>query len=278
MHTEQQILIAGCGDLGIATAENLTSKYQVLGLRRDISALPSTIQGIQGDVTQLDSLTQLNALSPNIVIYCASAGAQNDESYHAVYVQGLRNILQSINQQQLKHVFFVSSTRVYNGNTEEWIDESVPAKPNDFGGLRLLEAEQILSTLNCGHTVLRLSGIYGPGRTRMIKLAQTPAIWPPTNSWTNRIHRDDAAAFIAYLIAQLAQHKPIATMYIVTDGVPTPQYEVLLWLAEHLVIAHDAIEVPKVAGGKKLNNKKLIESQFLLAYATFKAGYLSLIE
>jgi nucleoside-diphosphate-sugar epimerase len=277
MDTKQHILIAGCGDLGSALADLLKHQHQVYGLRRQPQALPQGITAIGGDVTDIQSLQPLQQLSPSILVYCASAGGQNDESYHAVYVQGLKNVLQSITQQQLKHVFFVSSTRVYNGNTEDLIDESVPAIANDFGGYRLLEAEQVLSTLSCGHTVLRLSGIYGPGRTRMIKLAQTPALWPPTNSWSNRIHRDDAANFIAFLIEKLAHNQTPEPLYIVTDGVPTPQYEVLMWIAKQLNIDIPT-QQPIAEGGKRLKNRALIATQFSLQYPQFKVGYHALLQ
>lgn len=277
MHTKQHILIAGCGDLGNAVADLLKPQHHLIGLRRNADALTQGITALSGDVTTLESLTSLNKVSPNIVVYCASASEQSDENYHAVYVQGLKNVLQSISQTQLQHVFFVSSTRVYNGNTQEWIDESVEAIANDFGGYRLLEAEQVLNTLGCGHTVLRLSGIYGPGRTRMIKLAQTPALWPQTNSWSNRIHRDDAASFIAFLIEKLAIQETVAPLYIVTDGVPTPQYEVLMWIAKQLNIDISNIETPAPLGGKKLSNTAMTKIKYKLKFPQYICGYLALL-
>ncbi len=277
MHTKQHILIAGCGDLGNAVADLLKHQHHVIGLRRNADALTQGITALSGDVTTLQSLTPLNKISPNILVYCASASEQSDENYHAVYVQGLKNVLQSISQTQLKHVFFVSSTRVYNGNTQEWIDESVEAIANDFGGQRLLEAEQVLNTLPCKHTALRLSGIYGPGRTRMIKLAQTPELWPQTNSWTNRIHRDDAARFIAFLIEKCATQETISPLYIVTDGHPTPQYEVLTWIARQFGLNLLTQCTPALNGGKKLHNDAMMLSGFKLHHPNYQVGYCALI-
>ena len=169
-----KILIVGCGDLGAAIAKRLVDEeHEVVGLRRSIQTSPR-MQMLQGDVADAASLQALVALMPEIVIYCVAASGQTDAAYQAQYVTGLKNILASQSRnQQLQHVFFVSSTRVYGQETTAILDESISALPADFGGERLLEAEQLLSSLPCNATTLRLSGIYGPGRLRMIDLAKS---------------------------------------------------------------------------------------------------------
>ena len=141
-----KILIVGCGDLGSAIATCLQQNHEVIGLRLGSLQLPHGMQTIQADVTQPDTLTALEKLNPNFIIYCVSASAQTDENYKAIYVDGLKNILatQQANQ-QLQHVFFVSSTRVYGQNNSEILDENTPAISVDFGGERLLEAENAVS-------------------------------------------------------------------------------------------------------------------------------------
>ncbi|HSG93137.1 MAG TPA: NAD-dependent epimerase/dehydratase family protein, partial [Methylotenera sp.] len=205
-NTTVKVLIVGYGDLGGEVARQLVRDgLNVIGVKRSAHQSDnSAVQIIAADVTKPESLAALNAVQPDIVIYCVAASGQTDAEYQSAYVNGLRNVLATQkNNTQLKHVFFVSSTRVYGQNTEELLDESVPAQPADFGGRRLLEAEHLLQTLSCGTTVLRLSGIYGPGRLRMINLAKSPDTWPKQNVWSNRIHRDDAAAFIVFLIKQV---------------------------------------------------------------------------
>ena len=233
-----KILIVGCGDLGAAIAKRLVDEeHEVVGLRRSIQTSPR-MQMLQGDVADAASLQALVALMPEIVIYCVAASGQTDAAYQAQYVTGLKNILASQSRnQQLQHVFFVSSTRVYGQETTAILDESISALPADFGGERLLEAEQLLSSLPCNATTLRLSGIYGPGRLRMINLAKSPQQWPSKNSWSNRIHRDDAADFIVFLVQRILTEQAIASCYIVTDSKPVSQYEVLTWLAKKMQLA-----------------------------------------
>lgn len=277
-----KVLIIGCGDLGTQIAVNLQSQaYEVAGLRISDKQLPAGIKTIQADVTQPETLKNLTQIEPDYIIYCvagsAKTSAEVDENYKLHYVDGLRNVLATQqNNQHLKHVFFVSSTRVYGQQTEEIIDEKVSAIANDAGGERLLEAESLLNSLLCGTTALRLSGIYGPGRTRMLKLAEQPDLWPAQNSWTNRIHRDDAAAFVVHLINLLQQQKPIADCYIVTDSQPTAQYETLTWIADRKNQITDMVP-PPISGGKRLSNRRLLQTGFYLQYPTYQVGYAQLM-
>jgi nucleoside-diphosphate-sugar epimerase len=159
------ILIAGCGDLGSALGQDLVARgLQVAGLRRSPLPLPGGIRALQADVTQPQTLYRLASLRPAVLVYCVAADAQSDDDYRAQYVDGLRNTLAALGTAGLRHVFFVSSTRVYGQSSNKPLNEETPANPTDFGGRRLLEAEALLETAPCPATVLRLSGIYGPGR------------------------------------------------------------------------------------------------------------------
>lgn len=269
------VLIVGCGDLGGAVADLLNQQgFAVTGVRRSQASLAAGIRLMQADVTDVASLQQLATVKPEILLYCVAADAQTDESYKAHYNDGLRNVLAVLKPcKSLRHVFFVSSTRVYGQQTDDWLNENTPAKPSDFGGQRLQEAESLLNTFDIPHTILRLSGIYGPGRTRLLQLARTPQAWPSNNSWTNRIHRDDAAAFIAYCIAKAEKREELASLYLVTDSNPVPQHEVLRWLAAKQGVDMTAVPTAPVAGGKRLSNRRMLDSGFSLRYPNYQTGY-----
>lgn len=273
------ILLAGCGDLGCEIARQLLSaNYKVIGLRRSDADLPAGMLSIQADVTRPDSLQQLSQLNPDILIYCVAADAYNDASYRAAYVDGLRNVLAALaGASTLRHVFFISSTGVYGQQSEALLDETTPALASDFSGIRMLEAEGLLKGLPCTGTALRLSGIYGPGRNRMIRQAADPQSWPSANRWTNRIHRDDAARFTALLVAHALQGKPLEQCYIVTDSRPVSHYEVLLWLAQQLQVDVSQVTVPPAGGAKRLSNARMLSSGFVLRYPDYVAGYSSLL-
>jgi nucleoside-diphosphate-sugar epimerase len=272
-----KILIVGCGDLGGTVATQLSAmNIQVTGVRRSDAAI-SGVEIIQADITDVSSLEVLKPIQPDILIYCVAANGQTDEQYKANYVDGLRNVLATqLENPSLKHVFFVSSTRVYGQKTDALLDESMPAIAADFGGERLLEAEALLNNLSCNTTVLRLSGIYGAGRLRMINLAKSSQNWPAQNSWSNRIHKDDAAAFMVFLVLKVLASKPVGTCYIVTDSKPSTQYAVLSWIANQMQISSD-ITTPVIEGGKRLSNQSMLSTGFQLQYPDFMAGYRALL-
>jgi nucleoside-diphosphate-sugar epimerase len=275
-----KILIIGCGDLGTAIATRLfDAGHALIGVRRSSQLLPNGMQTIQADVTQENTLAALENLNPNIIIYCVSAGGSSDAQYQASYVQGLKNVLATqANNRQLQHVFFVSSTRVFGQITDELLGESVPATPADFGGERLLEAENVLNSLSCKSTKLRLSGIYGAGRLYLVHMAKDFAKWPQENHYSNRIHRDDAASFIAFLAEKVVNMQTVADCYIVTDDMPTPQYEVLTWLANQQKIDTSHIKTPPAQGGKRLSNKRLRDTGFALQYPNYQVGYSEILQ
>jgi nucleoside-diphosphate-sugar epimerase len=272
-----KVLIVGCGDLGGTVATQLSAMgNEVIGVRRNDIAIRG-VEIIQADITQPASLSSLKQIQPRILIYCVAANGQTDEQYKAHYVDGLRNILATQSENvNLKHVFFVSSTRVYGQKTDALLDESTSAIATDFGGDRLLEAEGLLNNLTCNSTVLRLSGIYGAGRLRMINLAKDPLNWPVQNGWTNRIHKDDAAAFIVFLVKQALANKSTQACFIVTDSIPSSQYEVLTWIANQLQVNVD-VKTPVIEGGKRLSNQAMLSTGFKLQYPDFKAGYQALL-
>jgi nucleoside-diphosphate-sugar epimerase len=273
--SQPHILIVGYGDLGQALGLLLAEDgFSVSGLRRSECSRGGGVSMLVGDVTRPETLTQLAEIDPQILVYCVAASEQTDDSYRAHYVDGLRNVLAALKPAtSLKHVFFVSSTRVYGQACDALLDENIAAIPSDFGGQRLLEAEQLLEDVSCGHTVLRLSGIYGPGRRYLLNLVADPLRWPSQNTWTNRIHRDDAAAFVAYLIKQVSSGDMIDACYIVTDSKPVPQHEVLRWLAVSMGCHVGSANAPPPSSGKRLSNARMLATGFRLYYPDYQSGY-----
>lgn len=275
----EKVLIVGCGDLGVELARQLQKQgLMPIGLRRSLS-LDSSFECVQADVTQPSSLTLLSNLNPDYLVYCVAASAQTDESYRQHYVEGLRHVLNALaGATNLKHVFFVSSTRMYGQTTDALLDESTVPQAMDFGGQRLLEAENLLkhSAQPWTHTALRLTGIYGPGRNRMINLAANPSHWPAQNIWTNRIHRDDAAAFIVHLIKRLLIGGTAQDCYVVTDSNPVSQYEVLHWMTAQMGMEASS-GVPEIVGGKRMSNQRMLSTGFSLKYPDYQVGYLAML-
>jgi nucleoside-diphosphate-sugar epimerase len=276
-----KILIVGCGQLGFSIVKNADPDiFKLYGFSRSLRKSPASIEMHQVDILKTEAIDAIKLINPEIIIYAVSADAQSIESYQEHYVAGLKNTYKAILElDHFKHLFFVSSTRVYGQKTTKILSELDIAEPSDYGGEALLEAETVARQLKDKSTILRLSGIYGPNRTRMIQLAQSnPGNWPATNNWSNRIHEEDAARFIVFLINLIMLNEPIESLYLVTDGVPTKQYDVLTWIRNRLQLTTDTIEVPILESGKQLQSVLLNQSGFELKYPDFTYGYEAIID
>ncbi|CAM8336827.1 NAD-dependent epimerase/dehydratase family protein [Candidatus Methylopumilus universalis] len=276
-----KVLIIGCGQLGFSIVNNADSDvFKLYGFSRSLRKSPASIEMHQVDILKTEAIDAIKLVNPEIIIYAVSADTQSIESYQDHYVLGLKKTYEAILElDHFKHLFFVSSTRVYGQKTTKILSELDIAEPSDYGGEALMEAETVARQLKDKATILRLSGIYGPNRKRMIQLAQSnPGNWPATNNWSNRIHEEDAARFIVFLMKRIMMQESIEPIYLVTDGVPTKQYDVLTWIRNRLQLTTDTIELPILESGKQLQSVLLNQTGFVLKYPDFTYGYEAMID
>lgn len=276
-----KVLIIGCGQLGFSIVNNADSDvFKLYGFSRSLRKSPASIEMHQVDILKTEAIDAIKLVNPEIIIYAVSADTQSIESYQDHYVLGLKKTYEAILElDHFKHLFFVSSTRVYGQKTTKILSELDIAEPSDYGGEALMEAEMVARQLKDKATILRLSGIYGPNRKRMIQLAQSnPGNWPATNNWSNRIHEEDAARFIVFLMKRIMMKESIEPLYLVTDGVPTKQYDVLTWIRNRLQLTTDTIELPILESGKQLQSVLLNQTGFVLKYPDFTYGYEAMID
>lgn len=263
-----RILIAGCGDLGNRLAARGGDR-EYHGLRRSPENLPRTVHGHAGDLSRPESL-QTVAGSWDAVVYTATPDARTPEAYRAAYVAGLEHLLDAVTAHRL---IFVSSTAVYGQDTGQWVDESSETVPARFNGEILLAAEARVRA--AGGVVVRFSGIYGPGRDGLVRMARSGNLRcrrePPV--WTNRIHADDCAAVLDHLIG-LADPAPL---YCASDRCPAPRWEVLSWLAERLGVAGPEEADQDSGQGRRVDARRLYNSGLRLCYPDYRAGYAAVL-
>ncbi len=280
-----RILIAGCGYTGSVLGERLVaSGHEVWGLRRSAVAPGDTsFSCLEGDLTDPESLRQVLPEDLDFAVHAASprlqAGGSVEESYRAVYLDGLSNLLRVLQERRAapRRVFFVSSTSVYGQKRGEWVDEDSPTHPTRKTGDILLLAERLLRASEVPGTTLRLGGIYGPGRTRLIDSVRAGRAVIATGEphYTNRIHRDDAARALEYLL-ELDEPAPL---YLGVDSEPAAEQEVLRWMSERLEVEPlrrgPREEGPELrrSGSKRCRNARLLETGFVFAYPSFREGY-----
>lgn len=268
-----KVLIVGCGDVGSRLAVALASTgHEVFGLRRSAFSLPG-VRALAGDVNDAASLRLPTGLE--YVFVLLAPGESGEAAYRRVYYEGTRNVLAALAGQSLRRLFWISSSGVYGQDDGSLVDEDAPAEPVSATSRVLLESEGLARASAWPATIVRLSGIYGSGRLRLVNWIQAgrPVQATPVQ-WTNRIHADDAAALLAFLLAQDAAGVALADTYIGSDDEPAPQHEVLDWLADQLGLPPVPHEYRAgVAQNKRLSNARLRALGFRFAYPDYRSGY-----
>jgi nucleoside-diphosphate-sugar epimerase len=268
-----RVLISGCGDLGTEAGLLLAAQgHEVYGLRRDPTVLPPQIRPVPGDLTTDEGLEQVPD-GVELLVHTPTAGGRDPERYAAVYRDGLERLLERLSTRgaPLRRALFVSSTTVYGDAGGGWVDEDTPTDPASATGEQIVAAEQVLLSADVEPVVLRLAGIYGPGRTRQIdKVRSGEAVLPTEPRHANRIHRDDAARAVAHLLTR----PEVDPIYLGVDHAPVDLGEVLTFLALELGVPQPpAGDAPSRAGDKRCRNDRLVGSGFTFTYPTYREGY-----
>lgn len=230
------LLVIGCGFVGERAADLLhEAGHRVTGVthssasaERLAAAKPWRV--LACDIADAGQVARLaEATGPvDAYLHCASSGRGGAEAYQAVYVDGLRHLLAAFPGAR---AVFTSSTSVYPQTDGSVVTEASPAEPAKDTG-RLLRAAEDLAVA-AGGIAARVAGIYGPGRSFVLKnllegkagIETTPDV--PDGRCLNQIHRDDAATALAHL----AVRPGLAGIYNVVDDSPLPQRECLERLA-----------------------------------------------
>lgn len=230
-----RILVAGCGKLGTAIARSLSGpSTRVYGLRRNPSPLPEEITGIAADLMQPDRLSKALPDHLDILIYCLTPGSYDEQGYRDAYVTGLNNLLGALHS-PLKRLIFISSTSVYAQDDDSWVDEASETSPARFSGQQILAGEQAALDSGQPATVVRFSGIYGPGRRRFLEEVIEGRMNPQSPApFSNRIHEEDAAAAVAHLSRLALSGQALEPCYIASDCEPVRLDEVVQWVRQQV--------------------------------------------
>ena len=280
--SKASVLIVGCGDVGGRLATQLLdTDWQVYGLRRSIDRLPAGVIGVAGDLFSEQCPTQWPTGQIDYLVYSAAATEHDEAGYQAAYVDGLKNTLSWLEQhgQRPKRLLFVSSSGVYAQKDGEWVDEASPALSTNYSGRIILDAERVALESGIAASVVRLTGIYGPGREWMlgqVRKGYRVAVEPPL--YGNRIHADDAAGLLAFLLEADRQGRALDDCYIGVDNAPAPLAEVVDWLRERLGITEWAAEASvRRAGSKRCSNARAKALGWEPRYSSYREGYAAIL-
>jgi len=264
------LLIAGFGYVGSVAAKLFAdSGWGVTGWVRTNQVAGPVREGEISlkavDITNLDAVRS-NAFAANVVVHCASSGA---DSYRHVYRDGVDNLSACFPGARL---IFTSSTSVYPQRDGSLVTEESPAEPDSDGAKILREAEEIV--LENGGIVLRVAGIYGPGRSFLLRSTMNGTA-VATDRIVNQVHRDDVASAI-FFIGQCQTINP-SRIFNVVDDTPTPRAEILAWLSERLSLPLPTSLAPAEQeqrySNKRVSNAKLRALGWAPAYPSYREGF-----
>lgn len=269
------LLMVGLGDLGSRIAQlGVEADNRVVGMRRGNQA-PVGVELWQQDA----ALPWAGySLIPDDVVLCISPSGSGAEAYRRAYLTVAWQAADWLRQVAPDaHLWLISSTGVYGQQQGEWVTEDEPREPQRETARVLVEAENFWLQQSQPVTLLRPSGLYGPGREFMLRQAQTgvlPASEQPV--YTNRIHIEDAARAVFHLIQRRRQGLDIATAYNLTDTCPVALYDLLYWLHGQLGIK-DAVVEPVQRPSKRVTHQRLKDTGFTWHYPSFREGYAEIL-
>jgi nucleoside-diphosphate-sugar epimerase len=275
------ILIAGCGYLGSALGLDLANKgVHVWGLRREwLVSPPAEITPITADFLNPETLEDLP--QADFVVLCQAPKRETD-SYRSTYLEGTGNLLVALKGKEPKKLILISSTSVYGTADGSWVDEKTPvggrfeSKKAEENAKALIETEKLVLSSGFPAVVLRLGGIYGPGRHRLLALKEGKMKPSFSETFVNRIAVEDAASAIKLL---MEKGKP-GEIYLGVDDHPSTQKEFYEWIYERSGWPRPAANgaSPAVHGSnKRCSNKKLKALGWVPKYPSFREGYDGLI-
>ena len=288
------VFIVGCGDIGerIATIcrqkKHDQEKIPVFGLVRSAESVKRLQQAgitpVQADLTQMNGRATLSTLqiAGATVFHLAPPPGEDDTD------PLIRQFLAAIPMDALpEKLVLLSTTAVYGDCHGEWIDETHPVNPQTARGRRRLDAELAVrewsAITGVPIVILRVGGIYGPGRLPIARIKQgLPILKEAESPFTNRIHQDD----LAQICVAAAERGKAGEVYNVSDGQPSTMSRYFKDIAQAYGLPVppevDLTEAEKVMSAgmlsylkesRRLDNRKLVEELgVVLGYPDLETG------
>lgn len=275
------VLVAGCGWLGTAVARRLLSRGdRVTGVRRDPARSAALAAlGIAPLAVDLAS-PGAGALLPAVdaIVACQSAGTDGEAAYRTAYVDATRTLLERAGRHGARLVY-TGSTGVFGQRDGSEVDEATPPAPASATAQVLVEAERLVGAAAEGGTaasILRLSGLYGPGRLGIVERVRSGALalGPGDDAWMNFCHLDDAVSLV---VAALDGASPGAVHHG-SDARPARRREVVGWIAARLGIEPPRSDRSASGPSRRIRSERTREALGVaLRWPTFQEGLAALV-
>ena len=253
------IYIIGCGDIGLRVAQLWQARgASVHALARSAASAVAlqahNITVLNGDLDQPEGLPPLPAHS--VVYFFAPPPTRGvTDPRMCGFIDTMPN------DHLLARVVYISTSGVYGDVRGAWVTEDSPVNPTTDRSRRRLDAEQALQTWAARTAVpvviLRVPGIYGPGRlpVEVVKSGR-PILSEAESMYTNRIHADDLANIC---IVAGESHSPPG-IYNVSDGHPGS-------MAQYFKAVADLLGVPRPPEVSMDEAKRVLSAE-MMSYLT----------
>ena len=184
----------------------------------------------------------------------------------------------------IRWIGYLSTVGVYGNHDGNWIDETAPCEPTSRRSLERVEAENAWNALSERHgtpvALLRLSGIYGPGRNAFINLERgTARRIIKEGQVFNRIHVEDIAGTLRFLAGTNT-----GGAFNITDNEPAPPQDVVVYAAELMGVApppevpfEEADMTPMARSfygeNKRVSNQRIKDLGYDFIHPDYKAAF-----
>jgi len=286
-------LIFGCGYLGWRVAQlwhegGARIHAVTRSLHRADEYRRGGLSAIVADITRPEMLSHLPAV--DTVLFAVGFDRAAGPDIHAVYGEGMSNVLAAL-PARTGRLIYISTTGVYASARGGWVDEDTPPDPQRDGGRASLAAEEALwrHPLGKRSVILRLAGIYGPGRVPYLdKLRAGEPIAAPRAGWLNLIHVDDAARIVVAADVWAATREPAdgPHVFCISDGSPVQRRDYYAEAARRIGAAAPTFISPppdspvaaRAASNRRICNDKMRrEFQVPLLYPSYREGLAAIL-
>jgi nucleoside-diphosphate-sugar epimerase len=270
MDDSLRIAVLGAGYVGSAfAAAAAAAGHRVIAVRRSAQPGGDGVQWLRGDVTSGEVAgmpPQLDA----VVLTVAPGGSD----YNATYPPAAAAAVALAARTGATRVVYTSSTGVYGERAGAWVTEASPRLGTSDGNAALSAAEDIvLACRTAEPTVLRVAGIYGPGRDPRARMRNAAALPQSGEYWMNLAHRDDIVSAILHMITT-ATPPPLCN---VSDGSPTLACDVARWLASDIGADPAALTFnnaeQRSRNNQRVANTLLVSRGWAPRYPSFREGF-----
>lgn len=284
----KRLVVFGCGYVGAEVARQAGARgVSVTALTRDpAKALVLRADGVEVHVADLATSEWHDRIPGNadFVLNCVSSGGAGVEGYRRSYVDGMASVRRWARHAGAPGTFlYTSSTSVYPQHGGIVEEGAAPGGDERAGVLLEAEAGAREVPLPDGRWfILRLAGIYGPGRSHLLTQVKTGEIAGHGTHRLNLAHRDDIAAAIWACFGAPATVRN--EIFNVADDAPTPKAEIVAWLAARLGLPAPRFTGAPAAGRRTITPDRAIANEKLKTllrwsprYPTFREGYENLL-